>query len=78
MEDELLEEIHRNVGNLPKPSMNTNFCQKDKRNFGLEKDGPFEEPEPSIMLIDGTINGIKARILVDTDASLNHISKEFA
>ena len=29
------------------------------------------------MMIDGKANGSKARILVDTGATLNHISKEF-
>ena len=83
-EDDLLDEnptecrkLKRVVFNLPEPSMNINVCQEDIRNYGIETNDPFEETEPSLMMIEGRVNGVKARILVDTGATLNHISKEF-
>ena len=57
--------------------MNTRFCHECKQNNGIETDDPFEELETSLMMIDGKVNGAKARILADTGATLNHIYKEF-
>ena len=82
-EDESLEvnpterrKLKRVVFNLPEPSLK-NITRRENKLHGIETDNQFEEPETSLMLIDGNINGIKARILVDTGATLNHLSKNF-
>ena len=45
--------------------------------YGRETEDPFDTPKPSLLLVNGTINGFKARILVDSGATLNHISRSF-
>ena len=80
-DDELLEQysierrmLKRVVFNIPEPSINVNTPKKNHKHCGIEIDDPFEEPEPGLMLIEGSINGIKARILVDACATLIYIS----
>ena len=40
-------------------------------------DYPFEVPKPSLMLIEGSVNGIKTKLLVKTAVTLIHVSKKF-
>ena len=42
-----------------------------------EPDDPFEPSEPSLLVTEAKISGIRARILIDDGAELNHISEEF-
>ena len=42
-----------------------------------EPDDPFEPSDPSLLVTEARIAGIKARVLIDDGAELNHISKDF-
>ena len=42
-----------------------------------EPEDPFEPSEPSLLVTKAKISGIRARILIDSGAELNHISQDF-
>ena len=42
-----------------------------------EPDDPFEPSDPSLLVTQARIAGIRARVLIDDGAELNHISQEF-
>ena len=49
----------------------------ETKNYCIESEDPFESPKHGLMLADGYVNSKRARILIDTGATLNHISIEF-
>ena len=53
----------------PDSSLNTNDC--------VESQNPFEQPEEGLMIAEGFVNNVKASILFDSGAVLNHVSLEF-
>ena len=42
-----------------------------------EPEGPFEPSEPSLLVIEAKVSGIRARFLIGDGAELNHISQDF-
>ena len=79
------QKSERMTFNLPNKNMEKKTMKNEMRlldtgetkNYGVEAEDPFEEPEPSLTLIDGYVNGFKAGILLDSGATIKHISKSF-
>ena len=62
---------------LPRPSYDGDCRLNNPDEKGTETKDPFEEPNPSLLVVYGAINGIRAKILIDSGATLNHISRKF-
>ena len=63
---------------LPRPSYDGDCLLNNPDEKGTETKDPFEEPNPSLLVVYGAINGIRAKILIDSGATLKHISRKFA